>query len=177
MASLDYPGQQIDLANISQACPAWNVWEVPGWGAGKGRVTHVHQEGPLVDDLGAAGRGAEQGSPRRGGVVGRHILLTGDHHPPGGNVLRGGGPGHGRGGHGDEGVVRVCNGETVVGYRVSLRRNTRNSFHPCSLRSPVRRSCKSLGCCCCLYFQFLIWNNLIIIALSTIYLSSTHSLK
>ena len=108
----------------NQVYPAWNVGKVAGWGAGKGRVTHVHQEGPLVHDLGAAGRGAEQSSSRRGGVVGRHLLLTGDHHPPGGDVLRGGGPGHGRGGHGDGGLVRVCNVETDVGYRVSRRRNT-----------------------------------------------------
>ena len=33
--------------------------------------------------LGAARRGAEHGAPRGGGVVSRHVLLTGDHHSPG----------------------------------------------------------------------------------------------
>ena len=33
--------------------------------------------------LGAARRGAEHGAPGGGGVVSRHVLLTGDHHSPG----------------------------------------------------------------------------------------------
>ena len=60
----------------------WDGGHVLGRRPGEGRVPHVDQESSLVDDLGAAGRGAEHRAARGRGVVRRHLLLRADHHAP-----------------------------------------------------------------------------------------------
>ena len=51
------------------------------------RVAHVDEKGALVDNPGAAGRGAEYGAAGRGAVVGGHVLLARDYDAARGNLL------------------------------------------------------------------------------------------
>ena len=54
---------------LDSSCWTWDDWHVGRRCAGEGRVAHGDEEGPLVDYLGAAGGGAEDGAAGGRGVV------------------------------------------------------------------------------------------------------------